>query len=66
LIARAKAAEGDRDKALAANNGYALAALQLVLASASIILGIALEGSGGSRHIRGARGFRTPYCRCKI
>jgi hypothetical protein len=43
LIARAKAAEADRDKALAANNdfGYASAALQLVLASASIILGIA-------------------------
>jgi Domain of unknown function (DUF4337) len=44
LMARAKAAEADRDKALAANNdfGYASAALQLaiVLASASIILGI--------------------------
>ena len=45
LLARAKAAEADRDEALAANNhfGYASAALQLaiVLASASIILGIA-------------------------
>ena len=44
LLARAKAAEADRDEALAANNhfGYASAALQLaiVLASASIILGI--------------------------
>jgi hypothetical protein len=44
LMARAKAAQADRDKALAANNdfGYASAALQLaiVLASASIILGI--------------------------
>ncbi len=44
LMARAKAAEADRDEALAANNqfGYASAALQLaiVLASASIILGI--------------------------
>ena len=42
---RAKAAEADRDEALAANNhfGYASAALQLaiVLASASIVLGIA-------------------------
>jgi hypothetical protein len=46
LIARAKAAEADRDKALAANNGYALAALQLVLASASIILGIAWLAGG--------------------
>ena len=45
LLARAKAAEADREEALAANNhfGYASAALQLaiVLASASIILGIA-------------------------
>ncbi len=44
LLERAKAAEADRDLALAANNqfGYASAALQLaiVLASASIILGI--------------------------
>ncbi len=44
LMARAKVAEADRDEALAANNqfGYASAALQLaiVLASASIILGI--------------------------
>ncbi len=44
LMARAKGAEADRDAALAANNhfGYASAALQLaiVLASASIILGI--------------------------
>jgi Domain of unknown function (DUF4337) len=45
LLARAKAAEADRDEAFAANNhfGYASATLQLaiVLASASIILGIA-------------------------
>ena len=44
LLARAKAAEADRDEALADNHfGYASAALQLaiVLASASIILGIA-------------------------
>ena len=44
LMSRAKAAEANRDEALAANNqfGYASAALQLaiVLASASIILGI--------------------------
>jgi hypothetical protein len=44
LMAKAKAAERDRDEALAANQhfGYASAALQLaiVLASASIILGI--------------------------
>jgi hypothetical protein len=44
LMARAKAAEADRDTSLAANNlfGYASAALQLaiVLASASIILGV--------------------------
>ena len=44
LMERAKAAEADRDLALAANNefGYASAALQLaiVLASASIILGV--------------------------
>jgi hypothetical protein len=44
-LARAKAAEADRDEAFAANNhfGYASATLQLaiVLASASIILGIA-------------------------
>jgi hypothetical protein len=44
LMARAKAAEAARDESLAANNqfGYASAALQLaiVLASASIILGI--------------------------
>ena len=43
-MARAKAAEANRDEALAANDrfGYASAALQLaiVLASASIILGI--------------------------
>jgi hypothetical protein len=44
LMARAKSAEADRDTSLAANNlfGYASAALQLaiVLASASIILGV--------------------------
>lgn len=44
LLARARAAEADRDQALAANDmfGYASAALQLaiVLASASIILGV--------------------------
>jgi hypothetical protein len=44
LMARAQAAEASRDASLAANNlfGYASAALQLaiVLASASIILGV--------------------------
>jgi hypothetical protein len=69
LVARAQAAEEERDKALAANNmfGYASAALQLaiVLASASIILGIAwlafgAIGLGGVAIIFAAFGLFAP------
>jgi len=69
LTARAKQAEADRDDALAANNlfGYASAALQLaiVLASASIILGVGwlawgAVGLGGVSLIFAMLGFFAP------
>jgi hypothetical protein len=69
LTARAKQAEADRDDALAANNlfGYASAALQLaiVLASASIILGVGwlawgAMGLGGMSLIFAVLGFVAP------
>ena len=69
LTARAKQAEADRDDALAANNlfGYASAALQLaiVLASASIILGVGwlawgAMGLGGVSLIFAMLGFFAP------
>ena len=69
LMARAQAAEAARDEALAANNmfGYASAALQLaiVLASASIILGVGwlaygAFGLGGVALVFAGLGFFAP------
>ncbi|GAG45582.1 unnamed protein product, partial [marine sediment metagenome] len=75
LMERAKAAEADRDLALAANNefGYASAALQLaiVLASASISLGVGWLASARSGSapwqwfLQGLDFSRRPCCRSR-